>query len=604
MRALIIRFEDHLLRLPLPAMEVSVGSGPSNGIVLPFPGVSRVHARLTPVAGGAILSDNGSKNRLIVNGERADRVELRPGVAVQIGRAQVMLDEVSTDDLAPTYPIAAVDLETHTPPETAGVDVDEGANRSREALALVRRIESLSDGARVRARADLLAAARALFLADSIVLFERQSGDLVLVATAGAPSRETLDAVSVAIAHGRGDVRKVFRTESQTAIALNAHRKKASVSGIAASFPRRHVAEWESDLLDYLSLRLLSQQKGQPTSVPLADELVFPKGMVAGSSPAMTGLLASIRATVRSSLDVLLLGETGTGKEVFARVIHASGPTAGGPFVAINCAAIPTELLEAELFGVQGRVATGVDPRQGHFLQANGGSIFLDEIGELSEALQAKLLRVLQEREVLPLGAATPRKIQVRVIAASNRDLAEHMREGKFRADLYYRLRGLQFHIPPLRERKEDLPPLVLAFVEQFAAEYGKRLRGVSRSAMELLLEHDWPGNVRELRSEIARAVLLAFDGGILQTEHFAPVQFLVDQRGAVAETGTTTQVQPPPPPPTHAPPSLQERVEALEREAILEALHRAAGNKSLAAKLLGITRNGLALKMTRLRLK
>jgi transcriptional regulator with PAS, ATPase and Fis domain len=356
-------------------------------------------------------------------------------------------------------------------------------------------------------------------------------------------------------------------------------------------------ATWQRDFFVYLTEKLLPRGEIEldwaPPPPPAPElRLQFPPGMVVGSSTAFRNLLQQLAATVESDLNVLLTGETGTGKELFARLIHGSGPQANGRFVAINCAAIPAELLESELFGVAARVATGVDPRPGLFVQANGGTIFLDEIGEMPERLQAKLLRVLQEREVMPLGATSTRKIRVRVIAASNRDLTESVREGSFRADLYYRLRGLELHLPPLRERREDLPHFVLAFAGRAAAKYRKRLRGVSRGALAKLLEHDWPGNIRELENEVERAVLLCPDGGLLQKEHF----------GTVSRPRPIRTAEPPA---EEIPPiesrSLQEQVDTLERQAILAALEAAKGNKTAAARRLGITRNGLALKLKRL---
>jgi two-component system response regulator AtoC len=358
---------------------------------------------------------------------------------------------------------------------------------------------------------------------------------------------------------------------------------------------------WIHDFLEFAAHRLLrdTTPPASETPAPTDGDLVVPDGMVIGDSPAIAKLMTNLRATVRSRLDVLLLGETGTGKELFARLIHASGPSATGPFVAINCAAIPSELLEAELFGVVGRVATGVDPKPGHFLQADGGSIFLDEIGELTDPLQAKLLRVLQEREILSLGALAPRRINVRVIAASNSDLYGRTRSGRFRADLYYRLRGLQFHIPPLRERPEDIPALVLSFVSRACTTYGKSIAGVSRRALSLLMTHSWPGNVRELQNEVERAVLLCHTGGVLQSEHFAPVKRLVETAPPATEAPDSDSDTPPRI--EDAPLDLQARVNAVEKQAILDALRQTLGNRSKAAQLLGITRNGLSMKMTRL---
>ena len=577
MKALTVRFESQLIRFALPAGEVRIGSAHSNDIALPFPGVSRVHARLTPTPGGAVLTDLGSKNRLMVNGSRTDRVELGPGVTVYLGHAMLTIEEASTGDLAAAYPIATgvsrESRELRTETHTRGIV--SGGRRSAAALAFVRDVEQLSQRAVRRGLQSLLATARDVLGAECVFLFERpKHGEIALTATAGMPDDALLDAVSAGARPQRDGVRVITRRSGRKTV------------GIAALFPRRPSA-WETDFLEYLSLKLTGVEGDASAPVPPAASLTIPEGMVIGTSGAMAALLEEIRATVRSRLDVLLLGETGTGKELIAQLIHASGPTSNGPFVAINCAAIPTELLEAELFGVHGRVATGVDPRIGRFTQAEGGTIFLDEIGELTDILQAKLLRVLQEREVLPLGAKTPRTINVRVIAASNRDLVARAGEGKFRADLYYRLRGLELHLPPLRERKEDIVPLAISFASRAARNYGKNVRGLSRRAMELLLSHSWPGNVRELQAEIARAVLTCADGSVLQCDHFASLR--VSSASARASESVNAD--------------LQSQIDAVERQAIEAALHATNGNKTLAAKLLGITRNGLALKMVRLKL-
>jgi transcriptional regulator with PAS, ATPase and Fis domain len=329
-------------------------------------------------------------------------------------------------------------------------------------------------------------------------------------------------------------------------------------------------------------------------------ELAVPPELVAGDSPAMRNLFEQIRATVHSQLDVLLIGETGTGKELFARMIHASGPTAKGPFVAVNCAAVPNDVLEAQLFGVEGRIGTGADSRSGLFVKAEGGSIFLDEIGELPAPLQSKLLRVLQQREVLAVGARDALKVRLRVISASNKDLEGEVRAGRFRADLFYRLRGLQYHLPPLRDRREDIPALAARFVSQAALEHDKRVAGVEREALDLLLRYDWPGNVHELRSEIGRAVLLVDAGRPLAAEHLGGVRWRVVRRDqAQAADGAAAPATPDP----RDSGSLDLGVarDALERRLITEALGRTGGVQTRAAKLLGITRNGLALKLKRL---
>jgi DNA-binding NtrC family response regulator len=597
MRCLVARYEHHTLRFPLPAAAASIGSSADNDITLPFPGVSRSHARLSPSEHGLLVRDLGSKNRIVVNGRAEEEAILVPGMTLQLGRASLSIEDASTSDLE--LALRTVARRRAGGPDTGTADDAAASERSSAgALALVRTMERAGERGIPAQRQQFIAGLRRVLGCDGVVLADLAAEDAVVLAADGeiAPVEITEDLRENRPRRKAEGSRVVSTVDSGCAVLAGYGRG----SRVLVAHARREFAfePWERDLFEYAVGRLLpdrSQEPPPPAARSHDSTLQIPEEMVIGTSEAMRGLLAHIEATVRSRMDVLLLGETGTGKELFARMIHSSGPSPNGPFVAINCAAIPNELLEAELFGVVGRVATGVDPRPGLFTRAHGGSIFLDEIGELAEPLQAKLLRVLQEREVLPLGTSTPRRIEVRVIAASNRLLDERVREGKFRADLFYRLRGLQFHIPPLRERKDDIPPLVLAFTERAAAEYGKTISGVSRKALALLVRHDWPGNVRELQSEVSRAVLLCPEGGALQSEHFSPVQWSIEHAPHV-------------PLPEHASADdasdnchLQSALDAVERQKIEKALARSRGNKSLAAKLLGITRNGLALKMQRL---
>lgn len=420
----------------------------------------------------------------------------------------------------------------------------------------------------------------------------RQDGELAIVALAGdRPDAATLRDVGARIPRrSRGAYSALHRRESDALVLAG---RGADV--VYAVLPHSPEA-WTEDVVAFAAerfIRMVNPRAGPPAASG-AGALVLAPDMVVGPSAAMRNLLEQMAATVSSGLDVVLSGETGTGKELLARVVHASGPTGHGPFVAVNCAAIPGELLEAELFGVERGVATGVDPRTGLFLEADGGSMFLDEIAELPGRLQAKLLRVLQEREVLPLGAKRPRKISVRIISACNRDLAGLVAAGRFRADLYYRLRGLEFHVPPLRDRKEDIPALALELASRAAGEYGKDVRGITNEALDLLREYAWPGNVRELQSEIRRAVLSCNDGHSLEAKHF-PLLTAASAPAAPPARAPETQ-------PTAAPaPTLRERMEIVERQEIERALHAARGNRSLAARMLGITRNGLAHKLRRL---
>ena len=265
-------------------------------------------------------------------------------------------------------------------------------------------------------------------------------------------------------------------------------------------------------------------------------------------------------------------------------MVHDSSPRRGGPRLAINCAAIPAELLEAELFGIGKGVATGVEGRLGKFQQASGGTLFLDEIGEMSPALQAKLLRALQEGEVQPVGG-TARAIDVRVIAATNCDLPDRVDRGEFRADLYFRLAGMPLYLPALRHRPDDLPALVAHFLRRASRRTGRSPRGLTVGALDALGRRAWPGNVRQLEHAVGQLVLLCPPGQPITSDLVAST-LGVEEEGGVAA------------------PDLRRLADldlaSLERAAVEEALSRAAGNQSRAAPLLGISRESLRRRMAR----
>jgi transcriptional regulator with PAS, ATPase and Fis domain len=315
--------------------------------------------------------------------------------------------------------------------------------------------------------------------------------------------------------------------------------------------------------------------------------LAFPEGYVPGHSAAMRALYAQMMAVVEGDVPVLLQGETGVGKEHLAHALHASSVRARGPFVAVNCAAIPADLMEAEMFGIAKGVATGVNERPGQFQLAKGGTLFLDEIADMPIALQAKLLRALQGREVQPVGGA-PVRIDIRVVAATNSDLEARIEQGQFRRDLYYRVAGFVLRVPPLRERREDIPGLVHALLGLFARETGKSVPVITPETLGVLVAYPWPGNVRELEHEVRRLVYLGRDGQALDVH-------LLSERVILA-AGSGPEAEPPP-----SSLRLEANIEHLERRLIRAALVRMGGKRSLAATLLGISRNGLAMKMERL---
>ena len=302
---------------------------------------------------------------------------------------------------------------------------------------------------------------------------------------------------------------------------------------------------------------------------------------IVGRSKSWRGVLDLVAKVAPTETTVLLTGESGTGKEVVARAIHAASPRSGKPFLAINCAALPEQLLESELFGHERGAFTGaLEKRAGKIEQAGGGVLFLDEVGEMTPAVQAKFLRVLQEREFQRLGGARTQKADVRVIAATNRELGVALERGEFREDLYYRLRVFEVALPPLRERKDDILPLAEAFVEEIGKTVASPCAGISKAAREALLAYPWPGNVRELRNAIERAIILC-DGGLITAEHLPLAGSELARPGA----GGFGPGQ---------------SLEDVERHLVENALKETRHNKARAARLLGITRAQLYTRLQR----
>ena len=311
-------------------------------------------------------------------------------------------------------------------------------------------------------------------------------------------------------------------------------------------------------------------------------------GSLVGNSLEMRKLYRAVEQAVPTAASVLITGESGTGKELVAQTIHRLSPRNGFPFVAINCAAIPETLLESEIFGHEKGAFTGAaDRRQGCFELADRGTLFLDEIGEMTPATQVKLLRVLQERTFRRLGGRNEQSVDVRVIAATNIAPGEAVQKGKLREDLYYRLNVFALRLPPLRERKDDLAPLIQAFITEFNARNQKSIAGVDREAMRLLEQYAWPGNVRELRNVIERAIILA-PGPFIEPRYLPPPLTegpATEHRPQVALAPGTT-------------------VEEAERRLIMMTLEHTRDNKTRAAEILGISLKTLHNKLNRLRLR
>ena len=310
---------------------------------------------------------------------------------------------------------------------------------------------------------------------------------------------------------------------------------------------------------------------------------------IKGNHPVMEKILSVCQRVAATDSTVLIMGESGTGKELIARYIHAHSRRTNQPFIAVNCGAIPPDLLESEMFGHERGAFTGaVGARMGMFQLANGGSIFLDEIGEMTAPLQVKLLRVLQEREIRPVGSDRNVKVDVRVIAASNRDLAMEVEKGRFREDLFYRLQVIPVLLPPLRERRSDIPILVQHFLDKYNAKHESRHCQVADDAMVHLWEYDWPGNVRELENLIERMVVLSEDG-VIRVDNLPPnIRSFISEKKIPRPTLTEEGID------------LNRAVEEFEYRLIDEALRRTKGNKQAAARLLGLKRTTLVAKLRR----
>ncbi len=367
--------------------------------------------------------------------------------------------------------------------------------------------------------------------------------------------------------------------------------------------------EWDDadELASYFRpesmLRTLQDLQTQVESLRLEIAAEGDRTRLVGQSEAFRKAYALLQTAAPTQVTVLLSGETGVGKERFARALHALSNRADKPFVAINCAAIPHELIESELFGAEKGAYTGAQAtRPGRFERADGGTLFLDEIGELPLPAQAKLLRVIQEGEVERLGATQSRKVDVRLVAATNRHLEQAVKEGRFRADLFYRINVYPVAIPPLRERRDDIEALARAMLERFAALHGKPVPLLSDHAYDALRGHDWPGNVRELENLVERAVILARADRVVDAQDLFPGMAFppgigIDVKGQLARHRASAldcgalldQLQ-----------HCGEGIVGLERSLLHEAVNKTGGNLSAAARILGLSRAQLSYRLAR----
>ncbi|MHC4394248.1 MAG: sigma-54-dependent transcriptional regulator [Planctomycetota bacterium] len=331
--------------------------------------------------------------------------------------------------------------------------------------------------------------------------------------------------------------------------------------------------------LQYLRLR----EENQELKRELDGKFNF--GQIIGQTPAMQQIFEIIRKVAHTKSNVLITGESGTGKELVAHAVHSLGPKNGRRFIAVNCSAIPESLLESELFGhKKGSFTSAFEDKKGLFESAHNGTLFLDEIGYMPMNCQVKLLRAVEHRQILPVGATKPVDIDLRLIAATNRELLDEIKAERFREDLYYRMNVVGIKLPPLRERKEDIPLLVEHFIKKYDAEMGKRCVGVSDDVMRMFMVYEWKGNIRELQNVIERAVIFA-EGEVIEVSDIGFIGYKVDLPGEKSE-------------------SLQDALKAYERQHLYRVLRKYDWNKSEAAKVLGMGLSSLYRKIDELEIK
>ena len=521
---------------PLPADgERTLGRSQQADIRIDHPSVSRIHATLR-LGNRITIEDEGSANGTSVGGKRLqpkEPCEVAAGEPIDLGGITVVVQ-------APEVATRPRRLWNHAYFEARLEEECERAPRGGAIFALVR----LGTGS---GAAELIAGAleRDQLLAE----YGPNEYELLLPGLDGAQAARTLQQIERRLEERGLRARKgvaLFPTDGRTAEALMAHACR-QVWGRAAD--------------------------GAMVNVVVAD-------------PAMQRLYRLLERVAAGSVNALLLGETGVGKEVVAEAIHRLSPRADKPYLRLNCAAFTETLLESELFGYEkGAFSGAAQTKPGLLETAHGGTVLLDEVGEMPLALQAKLLRVIEERRVMRVGGLKDRAIDVRFVAATNRNLEQEAVAGRFRQDLYYRLDGISLLIPPLRERVGEIEELARLFVQR-STPPGTRAPALSPQAIELLRGYPWPGNIRELRNVIERAVLLCVDG-VIGVEHL-PVEKM---RAGFVRTSS-------PAPPAAAPPAVNAGGAGDERQRVIDALEQCAGNQTHAARLLGISRNTLLARL------
>jgi DNA-binding NtrC family response regulator len=578
----------------------SVGRLPTSSILLGSTSVSHRHAIVHLREGRITVRDLASKNGTIVNGRPVPDAELREGDGIRFGSIDLRVEEMDPEDTwlgITSPPRVTVPAESPDPARTSTLVL--GGDRSELAvLRWVRLLEELVEhlalGSEPNLESGLGHLTRAVG-ATGAALLEIIPGSASLCrAGYGSVSIELsaadLDELAREAELSGGVLTRGCGREGAKGTIFLASRSPGFVAVIFEGLlaPNADTRSVLGTALGLLGLCLPRGDSKTGTGSEPAEGLLFPEDYVRGHSAAITTIYRQLESVVKSDLPILLLGETGVGKECLAGVVHSSSDRRRGPFLPVNCAAIPSDLLEAELFGIRAGVATGVSERKGKFALADGGTLFLDEIGDMSAPLQAKLLRALEGHVIVPVGGEE-QSVDVRIVAATNTDIESRVRDGRFRRDLYYRLAGLVLKVPPLRQRTEDIPALTEYFFRQSCEDAGKAIPGITYAAVRLLTQMRWPGNVRELRHRLRRLVYLAPEGCPIDTALLNRVGG-DDLEPGPDETRDSSGRDL----------SLWHDLDLsrLERRVVKEALRRVGGNRTHAARLLGISRSALRRRL------
>jgi Nif-specific regulatory protein len=630
--------------LALGEGELTIGREPGNAVAILDSSISRRHCLLAPTADGWVVRDLGSRNGTLVNGVPAAERLLAAGDEIRVGKSCFRFRESASDNFTTTAASAVLiaDLDgagptmvlrheesTYLRPGWDGTTPTRAARLARDLNSLVRFSCSVNSVRGVEElQRNILESVFEISPADrAAILIGEDAGG----AFQAALGRERGAPEPIAIQVSRTIVRQVMdqrvsvlandtRSESSLrdaqSLMLSPARNVIAVPLVAGgkvvgliyleSSPAagRAAKPFDKDLLELItaiggiaavaltSARHVEWLEGE--NQRLRAEINIDHDMV-GSSSAIRQVYQFIAKVAGTEATVLIHGESGTGKELVARAIHRNSPRATRPFVAINCAAITETLLESELFGHEKGAFTGAAAlKKGKLETAEGGTVFLDEIGELAPALQAKLLRVLQEREFERVGGVRPIKLDIRLIAATNRDLKEQVRCGAFRSDLYYRLNVVSIAMPPLRERRDDIVPLASHFAERLASQTARRIRGLTAEARARLLNYEWPGNVRELQNAIERAVVLG-SGEWIEADDL-PEQ-ISEQTGSAeavpaASAGASAGTAAPAGGAAAGAETLHGTVRETRRNMVLRALEQSGGSYPEAARIIGVHPN------------